>query len=221
MGSLSGKIIGRLTIGSYLGRSKYNVSCECGNQYITLHQVLKKSKGNGCLKCVRSFHVNRTHGETGTKIHRLWICMRFRCQNPNYAGFKDYGGRGITVCEEWEDYLVFKEWAFNNGYAKGLSLDREDVNGNYTPENCRFVTWLVQGRNKRNNRLFEIGGEMKTIGEWSETYGANKHTVASRLRQGRDIITALTAKSLRSKHDRRPSCKNYISHSITEPELQL
>lgn len=113
-----------------------------------------------------------THGDSHPVRHPLfdaWRNMKARCSNANLAQFKDWGGRGITVCDEWENnYLAFKEWALANGFQEGLTLDRENNNGNYTPENCRWVTHKQNQRNTRTNKFVTAFGETKTLAEWSE-----------------------------------------------------
>lgn len=108
--------------------------------------------------------------------------MRQRCYNPKNRDFKHYGGRGITVCEEWrKDFKVFHDWAMANGYAKGLTLDRIDVNGNYSPENCRWATMLEQSNNLRKNKLLTYQGETKTVAEWARIKGIRRNTLWLRL----------------------------------------
>lgn len=176
--------IGTLTVLRRTSSKRCDVKCDCGNEYSASMTSLSRNSGNGCSKCFRTNFLPKTHGETGSKLHRLWICMRFRCQNPNYAWYSDYGGRGIDVCQEWDDYLVFKKWATENGYSPALSLDRIDNNKGYSPSNCRFTTMKNQARNKRNNKLIEINGVLKPLVEWCEIYGKNRNTIRSRIRAG-------------------------------------
>lgn len=93
------------------------------------------------------------HGMNGTRLYATWQNMKNRCRNCHNPNYKDYGGRGITFCEEWNSFLEFYKWAIANSYNENLTLDRIDVDGNYCPSNCRFVTRSVQSRNKRNNIL--------------------------------------------------------------------
>ena len=132
-----------------------------------------------------------------TKLHRSYRAMKSRCYDPKYHSFKHYGGRGITVCEEWlnpekvtigryihnqsKGYIAFKEWALHNGYREGLTLDRIDTDKGYSPENCRWVTMKVQSNNKRNNKLITYKGVTMTLKQWSEKLNINYHTVHSRL----------------------------------------
>ena len=107
--------------------------------------------------------------------------MRNRCNNQNDGSYKSYGGRGISVCDEWSNYLSFKEWALTNGYEETLSIDRINNNGNYDPSNCKWSTVKEQNRNKRKNHLIEYNGEIKTLVEWSEQLGIAYHTLKNRI----------------------------------------
>lgn len=110
--------------------------------------------------------------------------MKQRCFNPNNHKYKDYGARGITVCDEWMDYHIFKKWSFENGFEEHLSLDRIDTNGNYEPSNCRWVDYKKQANNKRNNRLIVFEGEEYTLAELSDKTGLEHSTLALRLDKG-------------------------------------
>lgn len=91
------------------------------------------------------------HGDTGTRLHTIWKSMKYRCYTPKWKPYKWYGARGITVCDEWKNsYLTFKEWAINNGYQEGLELERINVNGNYEPSNCKWITHHEQTLNRRD-----------------------------------------------------------------------
>ena len=103
------------------------------------------------------------------KLRPVWRGMKARCYNIKTPKFKHYGGRGIKVCEEWRtSYKAFYTWAIANGYQDGLTLDRKDVNGNYEPSNCRWVSIVTQNRNRRNVRELSYNGETKTLFEWAE-----------------------------------------------------
>jgi len=128
------------------------------------------------------------------KLHPIWRGMKARCYNPKALKYKHYGARGIEICDEWRNsYQKFYDWAINNGYVEGLTLDRINVNGNYEPTNCRWVTKTIQNRNKRNNRYLTYNGETKTICEWSEITGIPHTVLYNRIAFHKwDVESALT-----------------------------
>lgn len=159
---LTGEKFGRLTVIKRNG-SRYKVPlweciCECGNTcYVVSKSLLNGStRSCGCYRhqCEREnlLKSRTTHGQSRTRLYRTWVNMLARCSNQNEPHYPDYGGRGITVCNEWRDYEVFSKWAHNNGYSDTLTIDRINVNGNYEPSNCRWTTMAVQNRNKRTTR---------------------------------------------------------------------
>lgn len=124
------------------------------------------------------------HGGCGTRLYSIWKDMRRRCNNENRKQYCDYGGRGITVCEEWNDFEAFRNWALRNGYTDQLTIDRKDNDGNYEPSNCRWVTPSVQNLNTRQNANVEIDGVTKTVTEWARENGLNVRSVLWRYEQG-------------------------------------
>jgi hypothetical protein len=114
-----------------------------------------------------------------------------RCYNQKDKRYAQYGGRGITVCDQWRDFSNFHAWALDNGYDVKLTLDRKNVNGNYEPENCRWTTWKFQQNNRTNNHFIEYLGVRKTCQEWSEETGVRESTIRWRLAHGRTIEKAL------------------------------
>jgi hypothetical protein len=122
---------------------------------------------------------NVRHGlyKDNRELFNIWQTMRTRCENPNRENYKRYGARGITVCEEWNEAKNFVEWALNNGYKKGLQLDRIDNNKGYSPDNCRFVTATENSRNRRNTKFLTINGQTKCVSEWCEQKSVSRYTV--------------------------------------------
>ena len=117
--------------------------------------------------------------------------MRQRCSNPNQIRYGVYGGRGIKVCEEWDDFRVFYEWAKSSGYSDFLTIDRIDCDKGYEPSNCRWVTQTEQQNNRRNNRLIVANGESHTLAEWSRITGVKIGTLWARLKAGHSPEEAL------------------------------
>ena len=135
---------------------------------------------------------NFKHGLTNTHLFRTWSNAKSRCEDVNSIPFKDYGGRGIVVCEEWrKDFLAFYEWAIANGYKKGLTLDRIDNNKGYSPENCRWTTMKEQSNNRRNNVYLVFNGEEKTVSQWAESIGISRETLYKRLNHGWSVEKTL------------------------------
>jgi hypothetical protein len=123
--------------------------------------------------------------------------MKDRCFNPKSSLYKNYGGRGITICKEWlENYQAFKNWAITNNYQEGLSIDRIDVNGNYEPSNCRWADAKTQNNNLRSNHLITFNNETHTLTQWAEIVGLNMGTLSQRIRKGWAVEKALTTKTI-------------------------
>jgi hypothetical protein len=137
-----------------------------------------------------------THGLSGTRIYNIWIDMKKRCYDTKNNRYNRYGGRGITVCDEWkENFIAFRNWAYENGYAEGLSLDRIDNNGNYEPSNCRWATMKEQANNQNHTLKIKYKGEIKTLTEWAEILGIKRHTLYHRIyKRGWTIERAFSEK---------------------------
>lgn len=133
------------------------------------------------------------HGMEGTRLYKIWDRMKQRCRNPNNTNYKHYGERGIEVCEDWNDFSNFMNWSYENGYNESLSIDRIDVNGNYCPDNCRWVSQKEQNNNKRNNHYLTFGGRTLTLAEWGDATGILPATIQHRIaRDGWSVEDALT-----------------------------
>lgn len=197
-----GDAFGRLTVIKEIGKKRgailFLCKCECGNEKeITGCDIRTgKVKSCGCLKKEMRIKENTTHGLKNHRIYGIYHNMVSRCYNSNVLQYSDYGGRGITICPEWIDtkngFLNFYKWSIDNGYSSELTIDRINVNGDYSPENCRWVNMQVQSNNRRNNHLIEINGEIKTLREWSDVFGISQHTVQCRIQRGWETTTALT-----------------------------
>lgn len=174
---LTNQKFGRLTVIKRAPNTKatnamWLCKCDCGNETIVKGSHLKDGnvKSCGCLRGIEN-KSRAKHGLAGSKIYNVWRNMLKRCYLPNNANYKYYGARGIKVCEEWKNrkngFTNFLKWAIANGYKEGLLIDRINVNGNYEPANCRWVTSRISANNKRNNQLLTIEGETKTLSEWA------------------------------------------------------
>lgn len=175
--------------------------CDCGTEkwvlaYNLTHNI---SKSCGCLLRESSMKQakkinNKTHGLSKTKLYRCYRSMRDRCYLKTNENYHNYGGRGIIVCNEWlESFENFRDWAFENGYREGLSIERKNVNGNYEPSNCEWIPMKEQGKNRRNNRVLTYQNETKTLSEWAKIVGISGGTITARLdRYGMSVEEALT-----------------------------
>ena len=143
-----------------------------------------------------SANPNYKHGLSKTPLFRTWSNAKSRCYDENSKPFKDYGGRGITVCAEWRnDFHAFYDWAMESGYKRGLTLDRIDNDKGYSPDNCRWSTVKEQANNRRSCRKIEFCGETKTISEWAESIGVRRDTLERRFLNGWSVEKALTTPS--------------------------
>ena len=177
--------------------------CDCGNEtnVLTTNLTTNRIKSCGCLRTERTVQRSTTHNQRHTKLYEVWKTMKQRCFNPKNKGYKNYGGRGIKICDEWKNnYQAFYEWSMNNGYKEGLSIDRIDVNGNYEPSNCRWADRFTQNNNTRKNKPFIINGVSKTIHQWAREYNIPVEIVRSRFYTLHwDIVKALTTPVKSSK----------------------
>ena len=163
--------------------------CDCGNY----DNVSSSNLASGAVKscgCLNKEIITK-HGLQSSKLYQVHNSMKQRCFNKKDKGYKNYGGRGIIVCNEWSDkekgFINFYNWAVKNGYQEGLTIDRIDVNGNYEPSNCRWVTQQKQQLNKRTNRFLKYNGEIKTIKEWSEELNISYKILQYKSKQGLTI----------------------------------
>lgn len=134
------------------------------------------------------------------RLNSIWHNMKTRCYNPNVPNYGYYGGRGISVCEEWRNsFQAFYEWAVENGYRDDLTIDRIDMNGNYEPSNCRWVDMYVQNNHSRRNHLVTHNGETKTAAEWARQYGIYRQLFTMRILRGWSFERAINPNAKRGE----------------------
>lgn len=195
MYKLKGMKFNKLLVLERCGSNKQRMAmwlckCDCGNYTKVSSTSLVKgfTKSCGCYQRQRASESNKTHGESHTKLFYIWQDLRKRCKNKSHHAYKYYGGRGIKVCKEWEEsYINFKEWAINNGFKEGLTIDRVCNNLEYSPKNCRWVTMKVQNNNKRSNHYVYIFGEKLTLAQVSEKYNITPGKINYWLKKGKKI----------------------------------
>lgn len=165
------------------GRPHWNVTCVCGKSIDVRQDRLKsKTRQTKSCGCKRVYGQHITHNLSKHRLYSIHNSMKQRCHNELNDDYKYYGGRGIEVCDEWfNDFLSFYDWAFKNGYEEDLTLDRKDNDSGYSPENCRWTSRKVQGRNQRTNHRIKINGETKCLSEWCEVIGISVATVKWRV----------------------------------------
>lgn len=197
---LTGQRFGRLTVLEidcmpHKGHSRWICVCDCG-EYVSVPSDclrLGKSKSCGCLYRETIRTAGQKHGLRHTRLYQTWRSMKDRCYNPNNKWYKDYGGRGIYVCEEWRnDVKAFYDWAIANGYRDDLTIDRINVDGNYEPSNCRWADKKTQSNNRRACRFITAFGQTKTMKEWAEFVGISYNSLRWRLNHGYSPEDALT-----------------------------
>lgn len=164
--------------------------CDCGRKYFTYSPAFYVGASQSC-GCLHKERITK-HGHSSKLIWARWKIMIARCYNPKNKSYPNYGGRGITVCQEWRD--SFERFIEDMGMPEdGMTIDRIDVNGPYSKENCRWATRGQQMRNMRRNRRFECRGEMLTVAEMAEKYGINPDSLSSRIyQQGLSIEEAIS-----------------------------
>ena len=195
---ITGQRFGRLVVKEWLGtkfrggqtHSLYRCECDCGNTKDILRMDLLSGRIVSC-GCY-ALEVRTKHGGCKERLYPIWHAMIGRCRNSNNKYYYAYGGRGIRVCDEWNDYSKFREWAMNNGYnpeAEYLecTIDRIDVNGNYEPDNCRFVDFEVQANNTRRTIKIEMDGTIKSLKQWCNYLDCNYEKACHRKKVGKDI----------------------------------
>ena len=182
--------------------------CDCGTERAIAGGALRAKQTTQCQACGNrqkaAMKARLVHGLSDTRTHRIWTQMRRRCEKPDCEDYPRYGGRGIKVCAEWADFETFHAWAMANGYRSNLTLDRRDNDGNYEPDNCRWVSRTVQNRNRRDNIRFQWRGKMLTLPEIAERTGVSHDLLRQRVRRdGLSVAEAISRPIRTSKHRQR------------------
>lgn len=184
---LTGKKFNRLTVIERMDNSPKGIvvwkcQCECGNYTFVRGSNLKSGAVKSC-GCLGKDRKKYTHCESKTKLYRQWKSMMYRCYKPNHRAYHLYGGRGIRVCEEWKTYEGFKEWVLQTKPKDGdnLTVDRINVDGDYSPQNCRWVDMKTQANNRRSCRYYEYNGEVKDLMEWCDELSLDYKRVHNRI----------------------------------------
>ena len=178
---LTGQRFGKLSVlcksGYHNGKIMWRCVCDCGNETTVYGGSLRSgnTKSCGCINAKQNPRYK--HGLSKTRLYHSWNAMMQRCNNPKDKRYANYGGRGISVCKEWQDFMTFRDWALSNGYASDLSIDRIDVNGNYCPENCRWATRIEQANNTTRNHYVTYNGETHTVAEWARLLGIDQSSL--------------------------------------------
>jgi hypothetical protein len=184
-----GQKFNKLTVIGFEFRNKrwlWKCKCECGGESVAYPNQVIRGKTKSC-KCGRSvtFHnMHLKHGDAGTRLHSIWKDMRKRCNNPKSKSYKYYGGKGIRVCEEWDNYVNFKQWAMDNGYNDDLTIERIDNNKDYSPQNCKWIPFSEQTSNQTSNIYVEHDGKRMTVGKWCDELNLHRTTIYGRIRKG-------------------------------------
>lgn len=192
---LTGMRYGKLTVlkqgERFHNKITWECQCDCGNKITVLPNSLRtgNTKSCGCL--------SGKHGGTKTRLYVVWCRMMDRCYKPYVERYKNYGGRGIIVCDEWHDFANFREWAIASGYDQNAkhyecTLDRIDVNGNYCPSNCRWISMNEQMQNTTRTHYIIVNGERMNLTQASKKYNISVATLWARLNLGWSPERAVT-----------------------------
>lgn len=190
---LTGQRFGRLTVvrraekNDYRGSAVWVCRCDCGEKRELTGTVLRGGKviSCGCFKRDQK----TSHGASRTRLYQIWINMRRRCTDEREKDYPRYGGRGITICKEWmESFEPFRDWAISNGYREDLTLERNDNDGPYSPDNCRWATYEEQANNRRNNVWIACRGENHTLAEWERILGLRPGSLSEYRSSGKDVL---------------------------------
>lgn len=217
--SLEGRVFGQLTVVEFVGvKNRYSTwrcECACGRQTVTRGSRLVNGacRSCGCLKGRKLKHGSYSKFGRMPSEFQSWLSMWIRCTQPSHRSYSNYGGRGIAVCSRWRDYNIFM---VDMGPKPGLeyTLDRIDVDGPYSPENCRWATNAEQQRNKRTNRQVTAFGETFCLAEWGRRYNLRPETISERLASGWEAEKAVSKPSQKRRGNASPQEKTRTGDSV-------
>lgn len=188
------------------GYAYWKCKCDCGKITIVPSNHLKSghTRSCGCLQREKVKESATTHGLSKEKLHNIWMSMISRCENISNSSYRNYGARGVTVCQEWKsDFMTFYTWAIINGYREGLSIERKDVNGNYEPDNCTWATYKEQQNNKRNNHFITFNGRTQTMTQWAEEIGISCGTLSNRINVAKWSVERALTEPINEKYRKK------------------
>jgi len=197
---LKGQKFNRLTVLEYShnegAKVMWKCRCDCGNITFVSSSNLRcnRTKSCGCFKLEEFSKRFTKHNQRHTKLYEIWKGIKNRCLNPNHSSFHNYGGRGITICDEWKnDFVSFYNWSMQNGYIESVTtIDRINNDGNYEPSNCRWTDRKTQANNTRTNHYITYQNQTLTLKQWSEKINISYSCLLSRLKHNWSIEKALT-----------------------------
>ena len=203
-----GRRFGRLVVIERVGSDKNSKAlwlcrCDCGNEVLvnTCNLNSGNTKSCGCFRIEVCKRKSTIPGGHYSRLYRVWMHMRERCSNKNNKRYSRYGGRGIKVCEEWQKFMTFYEWAVSNGYRENLTIERIDNNGGYCPQNCKWIPMVEQAKNRSNNHYIEYNGETHTIADWARIVGISERRLWYRINARWPLEKALM-KNRRRKNEK-------------------
>lgn len=193
---LTGMKFSRLTAIKQVKKGKrlaYHCICDCGNTInVTSNKLYSgHTKSCGCYNLESLKNRSTTHGKSKTRLYHIWGKMKTRCRNPKTPTYKWYGGKGVSVCDEWQEFQPFYDWSIANGYTEKLTIDRINVNGNYEPSNCRWVDMKTQMNNQTSNVLVTYNDKTQTLSQWANELDINAKTLYTRFERCWSIEEAL------------------------------
>lgn len=221
MQDISSKKFNRLTVIEFCGMGTQNkpmpmwkCKCDCGKECVVSYYSIMNghTKSCGCIQREFISSLNTVHGGINDRLYRVWRNIITRCTYKKCAGYDIYGGRGIKVCQEWlHGYGAFKRWAYSHGYDENAekfkcTIDRIDTNGDYCPENCRWVSQLVNDNDRRTSVYINVNGEKITMSNAARKYGVSYKSLSSGIKRGIDadtVVSTLVAKKKEEKRKRR------------------